>query len=565
MEPIPRPIEPAVAERAAVDAVLGADDGRRDVAPPRGGHDRATWRSLLLPTLHAVNDRVGWISPTAIDYVADRIGVSPAEIYGVATFYGLFATTERPARQVHVCVDVACRSHPDRFDPPPGTHPSACLGLCDRAPAAFLTHAGDPVSRTAVAPIDTGLAGALAGGRRPGDEPDPAAAVPQAGDPSLVLLRRAGRSHPLDLDAYLADGGFEAWRIARELGPDGVIPAVADSGLTGRGGAGFPTARKWAAVRSQDATARYLIANADESEPGTFKDRTLIENDPYALVESMLIAALATSSSNGIVYLRGEYARAEATLSTALVRCRERGLLGTDAGSTIDIVRGAGAYICGEETAIFNSVEGYRGEPRNKPPFPHESGLFGLPTAVNNVETLMNVPPVLRSPYRADRRLFCLSGAVVRPGVYEVGIGTSLGDLIELAGGVRAGSQLQAIMLGGAAGGFAGPDDLDLPLDDASARQRGLTLGSGVVLVHDQSVDLVDQLHRIAAFFSDESCGQCVPCRVGTVRQQEALAAGDVELVHEIGAAMRDASICGLGQTAANAVESAIVRLGVRP
>ncbi|NBV03693.1 MAG: NADH-quinone oxidoreductase subunit E, partial [Acidimicrobiia bacterium] len=323
------------------------------------------------------------------------------------------------------------------------------------------------------------------------------------------------------------------------------------------------------AVRTQPVTPHHLICNADESEPGTFKDRTLIENDPYALIESMAIAALAIGCELGRVYLRGEYLRAHQTLSEAMRRCREAGLLGPETGFDLEIIRGAGAYICGEETAIFNSIEGYRGEPRNKPPFPFEQGLFGQPTAVNNVETLMNVPSIISTGRRADRRLFCVSGAVVRPGVIEAPIGITLRELIERAGGLHEGSELRAVMLGGAAGGFAGPGDLDIALDDAQLREIGLTLGSGVVMVHDQHVDFLDQLRRIAAFFRDESCGQCVPCRVGTIRQEEAierLSAGsnetDLALLRDIAEAMRDASICGLGQTAANAVQSAVVRLG---
>jgi NADH-quinone oxidoreductase subunit F len=412
---------------------------------------------------------------------------------------------------------------------------------------------------------------AWAGGASPSpaDEAAGEAAVPQAGDASLLLLRRAGRVDPLSLDAYLADGGFTALAAARELGPEDVIARVAASGLTGRGGAAFPTAVKWEAVRTQAATPHYLVCNADESEPGTFKDRTLIENDPFALIEAMSIAALAIGAEQAFIYLRGEYPRAESTLQHALAECRERGLLGD--GFDITLRRGAGAYICGEETAIFNSIEGFRGEPRNKPPFPFEVGLFGKPTAVNNVETLYNIPNIVLHDGPANRRLFCVSGAVQAPGVYEVELGVTLGGLIELAGGMRDGSELQAVLLGGAAGGFAGPSDLDLPLTPDATRAEGLTLGSGVVMVHDQHVDLIDQLQRIAAFFRDESCGQCVPCRVGTVRQQEAvarLARGedgtvDLALLRDIGAAMKDASICGLGQTAANAIESAIVRLGV--
>ena len=553
-----RGVPPTAAERNAIESVLGPAPAR-DLHDARGGHALRARRHLLLPTLHAVNDRVGWLSPEAIDHIAERLDLGPAEVYGVATFYALFSTTERPPRQSHVCVDLACRAiGSSEATVPEGAHPSPCLGVCERGRGTFTIDSGDPVHRS----VDP--------------EPPPIDAVPQAGDTSLVLLRRAGRVDPASIDDHLANGGFEALRIAREIGPESVIQQVRAAGLTGRGGAAFPTAVKWEAVRSQSAGPHFLVCNADESEPGTFKDRVLIENDPYALIEAIAIASLAVGAPSAYIYLRGEYPRAEATLLHALAECRRHGYLGPGTAVDVTLVRGAGAYICGEETAIFNSVEGYRGEPRNKPPFPFESGLFGKPTAVNNVETLVNVPPILRGELPvADRRLFCLSGAIVRPGVYEAEVGLTIRELIALAGGLRPGSELQAVLLGGAAGGFAGPDDLDLPLTPDAVRDAGLTLGSGVVMVHDQHVDLVDQLRRIAAFFRDESCGQCVPCRVGTVRQEEAidrLVAGsdrhddrdvDLALLRDIGQAMRDASICGLGQTAHNAIESAIVRLGV--
>jgi NADH-quinone oxidoreductase subunit F len=282
----------------------------------------------------------------------------------------------------------------------------------------------------------------------------------------------------------------------------------------------------------------------------------------------MAIAALAAGCAHGWIYLRGEYPEAEATLTSAIERFRAEGVIG--AGFDISIRRGAGAYVCGEETAIFNSIEGFRGEPRNKPPYPYEVGLFGAPTVVNNVETLMNVPSIVLGRTSSNRRLFCLSGAVAAPGVYEVELGLTLRELVELAGGLRSGSELQAVLLGGAAGRYVAPNALDVRLDHESVREAGLTLGSGVVMVLDQSVDLVDQIRRIAAFFRDESCGQCVPCRVGTVRQEEVLERladgvrqGDVELLADIGRAMADASICGLGQTAHQAIESAVVTLGV--
>jgi NADH-quinone oxidoreductase subunit F len=315
----------------------------------------------------------------------------------------------------------------------------------------------------------------------------------------------------------------------------------------------------------------------------------LLEGDPFALVEAMTIAAFATGSQHGYIYLRGEYPRALKNLTNAIELARNKKYLGDnilDSGFNFDITifRGAGAYICGEETAIFNSIEGFRGEPRNKPPFPVEVGLFGKPTVVNNVETLFNVLPIINntgekyaswgSTGSKGKKLFCISGAVNKPGVYEVTFGVTLRELINLAGGLKSGSTMQAVLLGGAAGGFVGPEDLDLELTLEAARAAGTTLGSGVVMVLDQTVDMFDQLQRIAAFFRDESCGQCVPCRVGTVRQQEALArlvnsngtdsaALDLQLLRDLGQVMRDASICGLGQTAHNAIDSALTRLKV--
>ncbi len=583
-----RDVPPTDHERQAVDSVLGpatevwqgVDRSEHGVREARGGHELKALRHLLLPTLHAVNDRVGWISQPAIDYIAVRLNVAPAEIYGVASFYALFSMEERPTRQVHVCVDLVCRSNGGltEADLPPGAHPSPCLGLCERAPAAFVIDAGSPVRQHVAGHVTAVDVRSWVGTETPGPEAPRLAAVPQAGHPSLVLLDRAGRVDPLDIEAYIADGGFGALDRAREMGAEAVIAEVSTSGLVGRGGAAFPTGRKWDAVRTQPAFPHYLICNADESEPGTFKDRALIENDPFALIEAMSIAAFATGCEHGYVYLRGEYPRAFGTLQSALASARRQGVIGD--GFDITVVKGAGAYICGEETAIFNSIEGYRGEPRNKPPFPVEVGVFGKPTVVNNVETLMNIPSIVLgggSAYAASgtegsagRRLFCLSGAVVTPGVYEVEYGVTLRELIDLAGGLRAGSDVQAVLLGGAAGGYVGPNDLDLRLTMEDTRAVGATLGSGVVMVLDQHVDMVDQLQRVAAFFRDESCGQCVPCRVGTVRQEEAIARlaagsrnGDLDLLRDVGQAMKDASICGLGQTAYNAIESAIVKLKV--
>ncbi|MFF8571416.1 NAD(P)H-dependent oxidoreductase subunit E [Streptomyces sp. NPDC015408] len=632
--------KPTDEERAAVDALLGppesswegADRSDADLRWARGGREARDRRDLLLPGLHALNDRIGWISEGALDYLCRRLTVPPAEAYGVATFYAMFSVRPRPATVLHVCTDLACTTAgagelcaavEARLGPESGVkvERSPCLGLCERAPAALAIRAGAP-ARPAFedesVQADSGGPGAAAPGVGNGKgrrgretrhatavvapatpeatvnaatapetappEPAPALAVPQAGSPGLTLLHRIGTTDPTSLDAYRAAGGYTALRRAFALGPAGVIREVTDAGLVGRGGAAFPTGRKWQATAAQPDHPHYLVCNADESEPGTFKDRVLMEGDPYALVEAMTIAAYATGAHRGYLYLRGEYPRALARLTHALAQARARGLLGDDVlgqgyAFDIEIRRGAGAYICGEETALFNSIEGYRGEPRSKPPFPVEKGLFGKPTVENNVETLVNVLPILTmgaqayaaigTPTSTGPKLFCVSGSVRRPGVYELPFGATLGELLTLAG-VR--DNLRAVLLGGAAGGFVRPDELDIPLTFEGTREAGTTLGSGVVMAFDDTVALPRLLLRIAEFFRDESCGQCVPCRVGTVRQEEALhriadrtgaaAAGDVALLREVGRAMRDSSICGLGQTAWNAVESAIDRLG---
>ncbi|EXU64879.1 NADH dehydrogenase [Streptomyces sp. PRh5] len=601
--------KPTDEERAAVDALLGppesawegADDRNdTDLRWARGGREARERRDLLLPGLHALNDRVGWISEGGLDYLCRRLTVPPAEGYGVATFYAMFAVKPRPATVVHVCTDLACAARGsaqvcaelERDVGPAGSagsgavwQPSPCLGLCERAPAALAIRAGEAPRAAVVAPATAeAVADAASAPHEAAAEPPAVAAVPQAGADGLVLLRRVGVVDPGSLDDYRAHGGYAALRRAFALGPAGVIREVTEAGLVGRGGAAFPTGRKWSATAQQPDHPHYLVCNADESEPGTFKDRVLMEGDPYALVEAMTVAGYATGAHRGYLYLRGEYPRALRRLRTAIDRARARGFLGEDVmgqgfAFDIEIRRGAGAYICGEETAIFNSIEGRRGEPRSKPPFPVEKGLFGKPTAVNNVETLVNVLPILIEGAQAYARtgtgtstgtkLFCVSGTVARPGVYELPFGATLRELLELAGPPET---LRAVLLGGAAGGFVRPDELDVPLTFEGTRAAGTTLGSGVVLVLDEGVELPRILLRIAEFFRDESCGQCVPCRVGTVRQEEALhrlkdrtgaaAAGDIALLREVGQAMRDASICGLGQTAWNAVESAIDRLG---
>ncbi|MGH2406797.1 MAG: NAD(P)H-dependent oxidoreductase subunit E [Candidatus Limnocylindrales bacterium] len=593
------------AERAAIESVVGPREAGAGPHAARGGHAARDHRDLLLPALHAVQSRIGWISQPALNEICRRLTVPPAEAYGVASFYALFALSPRPSSVVHVCDDIACLANGagelcadlERTVGPSGEAAdrsatwlrSPCLGLCERAPAAMMTIAGERPAEGIVAPADAAaIRGALedaALGRVPAlSNADIQRSVPQAGEAGLRLLARVGRVDPTSLEAYRASGGYEALARAIQLGPQGVIAELNASKLVGRGGAAFPAGRKWEAVANAPARPHYLVCNADESEPGTFKDRVLMEEDPFAIVEAMTIAGISTGCERGYLYLRGEYPLAGARLAHAIDAARGAGLLGPDvmgSGSAfeIELRRGAGAYICGEETALFNSIEGKRGEPRNKPPFPVEVGLFGRPTVVNNVETLANVPLIVRDGGEAFGRigtdgssgpkLFCLSGNVRRPGLYEVPFGTTLGELLAMGGGVAGGRTLQAILLGGAAGTFVGAGQLEMPLTFEGTRAAGASLGSGVVMVFDDTIDLPAILLRIAAFFRDESCGQCVPCRVGTVRQEELLArviagrtrgtrADELQLFDEIAQAMRDASICGLGQTAAAAVGSAL-------
>jgi NADH-quinone oxidoreductase subunit F len=630
--------DPTPEERAAVDARLGAPRSSWDGGTERtaldlhvayGGKEARDQRHLLLPALQALQERVGWISEGGFAYVCERLSVPPADAWGVATFYMMLSVRPRAKRVLHVCDDIACKAKgADRVcaelesacgtpyghglhhsstesaqsgdtvridESKGGWTRSPCLGLCDVAPAGLLISAGASLIERSIG----GLTATSAVEAMRGIVPDDVllncltqntqstqtlqTRVGYLGEPRL--LKRVGVVDPTSLDAYRKSGGYKALEKALKLGPEGVIKEVNEAKLLGRGGAAFPTGRKWDAVRTQPEKTRYLICNADESEPGTFKDRVLLTADPFAIVEAMTIAAYAAGCTHGYVYIRGEYPLGAERIQNAINQARKANLLGPglggpDFGFDIEVRRGGGAYICGEETAIFESIEGKRGEPRNKPPFPVQHGLFGKPTVVNNVETLANVLPILLegganaakigTTQSAGTRLFCVSGHVARPGVYEVPMGVTLGDVMKLAGGATG--KLQAILLGGAAGAFVRPDEMDLKLTHEDTRAAGVTLGSGVVVAFDATVSMPDVLLRIAQFFRDESCGQCVPCRVGTVRQQESLVriatkktiggvGGELALLEEVGAAMKDGSICGLGQTAYAAVESAIKRL----
>ena len=586
MEILSRTIEATALELGAIQSVLGESTAQSSPRLRRRGVSR---RTLLLPVLHALRDEVGYISEGAVQEISEQLEVPRADIYGVASFYALLPTEPQPASTVHVCVDMACRfaggkqfleevrSEVDAGEV--AAHESPCLGQCENAPAVYIEKTGESraslcnaTSRSAIE-----FLGADSSQARERDASNSTLRAYSIGEPRL--LRRIINATPPTLEGY---GDFLALKAALENGREWVLENIEASQLRGRGGAAFPAAVKWRAVAEAQENVRYVVANADESEPGTFKDRLLMENDPFALIEAMAIAGFATEAQKGYIYVRDEYPLACARIEQACREAQTAGLLGEDpAGGDfsfhIELRRGAGAYICGEETALFNSIEGYRGEPRNKPPFPTESGLFGKPTLVNNVETFANIPLILNEGAQAfaqigteqsrGTRLFCVSGGCEHPGTYEAPLGTPLSDLLEAAGA----ADNPRVLLGGAAGAFASQDQQDIPLSFEHTTAASLTLGSGAVIVIDSKADMGDLLGRITDFFADESCGQCVPCRVGTVRQQESVARlrtnghnaseldlpSELALLDDLDAVMTDASICGLGQTAASAIRSA--------
>ncbi len=595
MELLSRTAQATAEELSAIAGVLGE---RTEQSSPRLKRRGASRRTLLLPVLHALRDEVGYISEGAVQEISEQLEVARADIYGVASFYALLPTEPQPSTTVHVCVDMACRftggqrlvddlreTTGDGGEGDIAIHESPCLGQCENAPAAYIERTGDSrfsLTGTTTKKILESLKSTDASSPDASDATNQPLRAYSIGE--AQLLRRIGI--PPKLASY---GDFYALRAALENGPEWVLENLEASQLRGRGGAAFPTAIKWRGVAEARESVRYVVANADESEPGTFKDRLLLENDPFSLIEAMVIAGFVTGAQKGYIYVRDEYPLACARIEQACSEAVTAGLLGNqpaggDFSFHIELRRGAGAYICGEETALFNSIEGYRGEPRSKPPFPTESGLFGKPTLVNNVETFANVPLILNpkktgaeetvaqetgaeefiqvgTEQSKGTRLFCVSGACEYPGTYEAPLGTPLSDLLEEAGATES----ARVLLGGAAGAFVSQDQHDVPLSFEDTSAASLTLGSGAVIVIDPKADMSDLLGRITDFFADESCGQCVPCRVGTVRQKESVARirtngsdpTELALLDDLDAVMTDASICGLGQTAASAIRSA--------
>lgn len=529
-------------------------------------------QSALIPILQKAQAIYGHLPLPAMELIADHLRIPIGQVFGAATFYVLLDQTPPPDRRVRVCRDGPCRlvggdvvwQAGEASDGGKGEAYS-CLGHCYAGPAAM---------------VDTRVIGELTPDVWQKELP---AATPPEPVPILTplearrLLANIDQIDPQSLDDYQAAGGYAGLRHAlSEMRPQQVIDTVTASGLKGRGGAGFPTGRKWAFTAQAQGEPKYVICNADESEPGTFKDRALLEGDPHRVLEGTILAGYAVGAEHGMIYVRGEYRPAYRRLEQAIAQARAAGLLGerilgTDFSFDIELHLGTGAYICGEETALIESLEGKRGEPRMRPPYPPTYGLWGKPTVVNNVETLANVPIIVRDGAEAfkgaETKLYCLSGHVARRGLIEAPLGLALRQAIEdYGGGMANGGAFKFAQTGGAAGTVVGLEALDVPLTFTSVRTDGVALGSGALLIADESTHVIDLLLSVMEFFTRESCGKCYPCRYGTLRAQESLArlaagqgeASDLDRLEFIARELAVASFCGLGQAAAVPLQSGL-------
>jgi len=530
----------------------------------------AHWRNQpapLLAILHDLHERDGCLTEEALRDASKALRIPIAELYGTMTFYHHFAREGSNRMSPRVCTGPICRLAgaqallnalgPDATEMP-------CSGRCD-----------DPIPVLKGNETFVGDASGSLTRRPPPIPPDHPGKTAEC---VFAAIREPDRG---TIDGYRRTGGYDALtRALSEMRPAQILDIVSKSGLAGRGGAGFPTGVKWKAVADAPRFPKSVVCNADEGEPGCFKDRAIMDYDPHALIEGMALAGLATGATRGFIYLRYEYPETLTVLQKAIAQAQGAGFLGDHIHGTeftfrIHLRRGAGAYICGEEGSLLNSLEGKHPFPRNRPPFPVTHGFENLPTAVNNVETLVSVPPIIRHGAdwyhalglgeNAGTKVISLSGDIREPGNYEVPLGLPLKTLLyEWAGGPPEGRSVRAVTMAGLSGGFLAGDALEVTLDEPSIRQHGSFLGAGGIMVFDDSRDMVEVARMAMEFFAEESCGKCFPCRIGTQRLTERLAgsAGPtavgawIDEVHDIGQVMQSISACGLGIAAPLITES---------
>jgi len=518
------------------------------------------------------------LNQESITDTARSLGLPPHQVFGVATFYSMLSLQPRK-KVIRICDGPVCSAKnaakisqalAETAEAGWSIERSSCLGLCDRAPAALVgTEPAGPLQVDGIQGLFQGWRGALPDYSQPGQKE------------LRVMLANAGKVEPDSIDSALANGAYAGFKKALTCTPKAILDLVEESGLQGRGGAGFPVGRKWRFVDQTPGEQKYIICNADESEPLIFKDRVLIDADPHQILEGMAIGGYACGASEGYIYIRGEYEAQARRLESAISQAVQKNWLGHDIQGTgftfhVHVHRGAGAYICGEETALIESLEGKRGEPRLRPPFPPSFGFRGCPTAVNNLESLAAVRHIINNGSTwwktltsypvPGTKLYTVLGQVKKPGVFEAPFGLTLRQIIEdYGGGMLDGSSFQFALTGGAAGTIVGPGQLDVHIDYGSSAQ-GISLGAGGFLICDQTFTPVDLLRELLHFFVLESCGKCTPCRAGTWRAHEILnrmvagtgQPGDVEELGALADNLLLASFCGLGQSVSIPIKSAL-------
>ncbi len=534
-------------------------------------------RQAVLDILTELSQQ-GQLNPESITDVARCLEIPPHQIFGMATFYSMLSL--QPQKNViRICDGPVCKSKGAarlnlallaNSDEGWTIERSSCLGQCDRAPALL-------VGVVPAGPMQVeGVQGLFNGWR--GGPPD--YSQPRLGE-LRVMLANAGKLEPDSIDSALANGAYEGLRKALACTPGTILEDLEASALQGRGGAGFQVGRKWRFVAQAQGSQKYIICNADESEPLIFKDRVLIDADPHQILEGMAIGGYVCGASQGIIYIRGEYEVQARCLETTIAQAEKRNWLGqniqgTDFTFHISVHRGAGAYICGEETGLIESLEGKRGEPRLRPPFPPTHGFQGCPTAVNNLESFAAARNIVKngsawwkslgSPSVPGTKLYIVLGKIKKPGIFEAPFGLTLRQIInDFGGGMLDGSSFHFALTGGAAGTLVGPGLLDIPLDYSSSAQ-GISIGAGGFLICDQTNSPIQLLRELIHFFANESCGKCTPCRVGTWRAREILnrmvagkgCPGDVDELRVLADALLLASFCGLGQSVYIPIHSAL-------
>jgi NADH-quinone oxidoreductase subunit F len=549
-------------------------------------------RSALIPMMMYAQDEFGYVSDEMIEEIAKRLDLRTVEVEETLEYYSMLRRKPMGKYHVQVCTNVACMlrggyeildqakkrleiGHKETTkDGVFSLEEVECIGACTGAPAIQVNY--DFYENLTTKQFDRIIEEFDAG-----KKPTPVGVISGAlheRDPQETVLISAlwGIKDSRKIDVYLQNGGYQALEKAlKQMTPETIIEEVKKSNLRGRGGAGFPTGMKWSFVPKDSPKARYVICNADESEPGTCKDRPLMEMDPHQLIEGMIIAGRAIGAHRGFIYIRGEYRYVLDLVDEAIAEAYQRGYLGQNIlGSGFDydllIHTGAGAYECGEESALMESLEGKRGYPRIKPPFPAVVGLYGCPTIINNVETLSAVPAIIReggeayanrgTPKNGGTRLLCVAGHVNKPGIYEIPLGMNMKKFIyEMAGGIPNGKKLKAVIPGGSSCPLLAADEIDLPMDYDSVAKAGSMLGSGGMVVMDEDTCMVDMARRIMHFYAHESCGWCIPCREGTIwlrKMLERFHAGfgrteDIDMVGELAKNMLGRTFCPLGDAAA--------------